>query len=355
MPEAAHREAPPARACHLCGARQDERQEICVECGAAVPRARGMRARLRTAGRPLALAVFATLVVTSAAYGITAQAGRDSSAVKAAVAAAPPAATPPAATPQPPAQPAPAQPAPAPAPPAAAKPAAPAPKPAPVAPTPSPVPPPAPTPAPAAAAPPAPAAPSGGHSGGTSAGGGNSGNHSGNNSGTDAGSHARHHPRHHSHQPSWLSEGDQPYSASLFDPYANGVDEHGAEAPKTVDGSAGTWWTSGDHPGGSLGKKGVGLVVEASGFQSYSALGIQTRTPGMTVEVYSTDASNAPTAAPDQPNSGWKREAVKPNVAKQQRISLKGATADPHYLLVWITKLPAGQGRAGISEISLLP
>src|SRR6476661_4115944 len=92
MPEAAHNGAPPARACHQCGARQDERQEICVECGAAVPRARGVRARLRTAGRPVALAGFATLVVTSAAYGITAQAGRDSSAVKAAVAAAPPAA-----------------------------------------------------------------------------------------------------------------------------------------------------------------------------------------------------------------------------------------------------------------------
>src|SRR3954469_19672357 len=81
MPEAAHREAPPARACHVCGARQDECQEICVECGAAVARAGSGAQRLRAAARPLALAGFATLIVTSAAYGITAQAGRDESAV----------------------------------------------------------------------------------------------------------------------------------------------------------------------------------------------------------------------------------------------------------------------------------
>src|SRR3954464_7738698 len=96
MPEAAHREAPPARACHVCGARQDECQEICVECGAAVRRARSLPARLRAGARPLALAGFATLIVTSAAYGITAQAGRDESAVKEAVPAAPPAVTAPA-------------------------------------------------------------------------------------------------------------------------------------------------------------------------------------------------------------------------------------------------------------------
>jgi hypothetical protein len=341
MPEAAHREAPPARACHSCGARQDECQEICVECGAAVPRARKAGARVRSAVRPLALAAFAALVVTSAAYGLSADAGRDSAAVK--VAAAPPqAARTPATTAAAP-QPAPA-PAPAPTPPAtaAAPPPpttpAPAPKPATPAPSPAPAPNPAPTPSPSAGSP----TPSGGST--------RHGHQHHSGSGNSGSTHAR--TRSHSHRPAWLSEGDQPYSATLYDPYADGSDEHASAAPRAVDGSARTAWTTADHPGG-LGKQGVGLVVEASGYQSYSALGIQTATPGFAVSIYSTDASDPPQGGPDQP--GWKLEATKASVAKQQRIALKGATPNPHYLIVWITKLPPGKSRAGLSEVSLLP
>ena len=57
----------------------------------------------------------------------------------------------------------------------------------------------------------------------------------------------------------------------------------------------------------------------------------------------------------DDPASGWKLEATRSNVAKQQRIALKGATAEPHYLIVWITRLAQGKPRASLSEISLLP
>jgi hypothetical protein len=333
MPEAAHREAPPARACHSCGARQDECQEICVECGAAVPRARKAGARVRSAMRPLALAAFAALIVTSAAYGLSADAGRDSAAVK--VAAAPPQPAPAPATtaaPQPAPAPVPAPPptdaAPPPPPPATPKPAKPAANPAPA-------------PSPAPSAPASAPAPSGGAS--------HTHHHAGSN-GNSGSTHAR--TRSHSHRPAWLSEGDQPYSAKLYDPYADGSDEHASTAPRAVDGSAGTAWTTADHPGG-LGKQGVGLVVEASGYQSYSALGIQTATPGFAVSIYSTDASDPPQGGPDQP--GWKLEATDASVAKQQRIALKGATANPHYLIVWITKLPPGKSRAGLSEVSLLP
>jgi hypothetical protein len=328
MPEAAEQEAPPARACHECGARQDERQEICVECGAAVPCARTPRLR---AFKPFALAGFAILVVTSAAYGVTANAGRDSSAVKQAVAAAPP--PQPAAPPAPPAPPAtaPAEP----APPAPAPEDKPPPNPAPAAPAPS-------APAPAAPSTPSPST-TGGHTAPHRSG----GDHT---SGT---THARpRSTRRHPHHPAWLSEGDQPYSAALYDPYANGADEHASQAPRAVDGSARSAWATADHPDG-LGKQGVGLVVEASGYQSYSALGIQTATPGFAVSIYSTDASEPPQGGPDQP--GWKLEATRSSVGKQQRIALRGATAEPHYLIVWITKLPPGKQRAGLSEISLLP
>jgi hypothetical protein len=348
MPEAAHREAPPARACHECGARQDECQMICVECGAAVPRARSGRLR---ALKPLSLAGFAVLVVTSAAYGVTANAGRDESAVKQAVAAAPPGAVPAAsATPAPaptPAPPADARADTAPADPAPETPADPAPAPA------APAAPPA-TPAPGAPASPAPSGGSGGTSanggneggGGSGAGGGTRGGSGGGGNDGSAPARSDRDPR----RPAWLSEGDQPYSAALYDPYGSGEDEHASQAPRAVDGRAATAWTSAEHPGG-LNKPGVGLVVEASGFQSYSAIGIQTKTPGLDVQIFSTDASEPPQGGPDQP--GWKLEATRTNIKEQQRVALRGATA--HYLIVWITKLARGKPRASLSEISLLP
>jgi hypothetical protein len=336
VPELAEPPEAPLPACPDCGvALQDERQEICVECGAAVAPERGAR-RLRWALQPVALGVFATLMVASAAYGLTSNLG-DTPAVVDRVAAAPPQAapptaqappapTPPPAPPTPPATtPAPASPSPAPAatpkppaPSAAAKPAAPAASS------------PAPSPSPSRSHAPSPqSTPSGG-----------------------AGTPARHHPTHRHTSPSWLSEGDQPYSATLYDPYGDGTDEHAAAAGKSVDGHAGTAWTTADHPGG-LGKPGVGLVVEAGGYQSYSAIGIQTATPGFKVEIYSTDASDPPAGGPTA--AGWRREGSIANVEKQERIAMKGATDQPSYVLVWITTLPAGKSRAGLSEISLLP
>jgi hypothetical protein len=163
---------------------------------------------------------------------------------------------------------------------------------------------------------------------------------------------SHHHRNHHTTTPNWSAQGDQPYSAALYDPYADGSDEHASQAHRAVDGNRKSAWTTADHPDG-LGKPGVGLVVEASGYQSYSALGIETATPGYSVEVYSTTESDPPEGGPDQP--GWKLEGKAPKMKEQQRVKLKGANSDPQYLLVWITKLPARGERAGISEISLLP
>ena len=74
-------------------------------------------------------------------------------------------------------------------------------------------------------------------------------------------------------------------------------------------------------------------------------------TPGFSVSVYS---SNDNQGSGDPAANGWKLEGKKSSVGKAQRISLKGANDQPRYLLLWITKLPAGKSRAGISEISLL-
>jgi type IV secretory pathway VirB10-like protein len=329
MRDADSTEPVPARACPECGAAQDEHQEMCVECGAAAPRPRGPR--LRRIAQPLALAIFAVLVVASAAFGVTSNFGGDSVHTQALAAAQPPAPAP-AATPPPAAAPAPAPPAPP------TTPAPPASTPAPAPPKPSTT-----TPTPASAATPAAPATPPASSGSPSS---TPSQHHSSPSSTPARSH------HQSSAPAWLSQGDQPYSATLHDPYAGNGDEHASKAGLAVDGKAKTAWTTADHSGG-LGKPGVGLVIEAGGYQGYSGLGIQTATPGFDVQVYSTDQSNPPAGAPDA--GGWKLEGSRSTVAKQQRVSLKGANAQPQYLLVWITKLPAGKTRAGLSELSLIP
>ena len=329
MPEPSPTEPAPPRACAHCGAPQDERQEICVECGTV---ARSRRALpLRPALRPLGLAAAAILVVTSAAYAITVDAGRNSSgpgqiasSVPTATTPAPAPTTPAPAPAEPPAKPKPKpEPKPKPDPQPKADPAPPAPAnpaPEPVTPAPEPV---TPSPSPTPSHSPSPDPP------------------------------ARPHEPRHTARPAWLKQGDQPYSATLHDPYTDGsIDEHSGTAGRAVDGKATTAWTTADHPDG-LAKPGVGLVIEASGYQSYSALGIQTATPGFSASIYSTDQSDPPTTGPD--DGGWTLEGSKTSVAKQQRIALDGATAQPQYLLVWITKLPAGKPRAGLSEVSLLP
>jgi hypothetical protein len=306
---------------------------MCVECGVAVASER-RAPRVRRVLSPVALGVFATLMVASAAYGLTSNLGGDTPSIVDKVAAAPPAAAAPAATPAPAPAASPAPSTPAPTPPSAPAPAdKPAPAAKPAAPAPAPASPAPSSPAPAPSSSPAPS-------------------HSHSSPPEESSGPARHQPKHPHTNPAWLSEGDQPYSATLYDPYGDGTDEHAGAAAKAVDGHVGSAWTTADHPGG-LGKPGVGLVVEAGGYQSYSAIGIQTATPGFRVEIYSTDASEPPAGGPGV--AGWHREGARSGVTKQQRIAMKGATDQPSYVLVWITTLPANKSRAGLSEISLLP
>jgi hypothetical protein len=323
VPEAPPTDQKPLLACLECGAPlQDEHQEMCVECGAAVT-CESRAPRLRRVLSPVALGGFATLMVASAAYGLISNFGGDTPAIADKVAAAPPAtAAPPAPAPAPAAAPTPAAPS-APAP--AAKPPAPAPAAEPADPAPEPAAKPKPDPTAQPASPTTSPPPSRAHSAPAPAA---------------------------APEPSPTGGGDQPYSAALYDPYGDGTDEHSAAAPKAVDGRVRTAWTTAEHPDG-LGKPGVGLVLEAGGYQSYSAIGIQTAKPGSDVEIYTTDASDPPAGGPSA--AGWRRVAVKRGVKKQQRIAMRGGTGEPTYVLVWITTLPAGKSQAGLSEIALLP
>jgi hypothetical protein len=318
---------PPARACSACGAPQDERQEICVECGhAAEPRERW---RIRRALPTATLAAFAVLLAASAAYGLTAGGANNVAdpglaeskkpAVPDAVATATP---PPAATTS-------TTPAPAPVPPATATPPPTTPsQPAKVAKT---------APKPATTTPSTPSSTSS------------------TNSGTSGGHHTSttpskpHHTHHHTPStPSWVASGDPPFDAAVYDPSGAGATEHPSQARRTIDQNTKTAWTTGNHSSG-LGGSGVGIVVDTGQAQPYTQVGIVTSTPGFNVSVYSSD-NNQGSGKPSA--NGWKLEGKKSGVARYQRVGLKGG--QPRYLLVWITKLPPGKSAAAISEISLL-
>src|SRR3954447_14937209 len=97
VPEVAETSDAPLRACPECGtALQDERQEMCVECGAAVAPEPSAARRFRWALQPAALGVFATLMVASAAYGLSSNLGDDPSVTDQGAVAPPPAAPTPA-------------------------------------------------------------------------------------------------------------------------------------------------------------------------------------------------------------------------------------------------------------------
>ncbi|MEA2431250.1 MAG: hypothetical protein QOI19_1723, partial [Thermoleophilaceae bacterium] len=287
-------EPSPARACSACGAPQDERQEICVECGhAAEPRERW---RFRRALPTASLAAFAVLLAASAAYGLTAGGARNVSdpglaeSKKPAVPDAVASATPP---------PAPASTTPAPVPPATA--------------TPPPTSPAQPAKVPKTTAKPkttttTPSTPSStGSTGGTTSG--------GNNNSTPP-SKPHHHQQPASSTPSWVANGDPPFDANVYDVSGAGASEHPSQAGRAIDQKTKTAWTTGNHPSG-LGGSGVGIVVDTGQAQPYTEVGLVSSTPGFNVSVYSSD-NNQGSGKPSA--NGWKLEGRKTGVAKYQRI-----------------------------------
>jgi serine/threonine-protein kinase len=126
-----------------------------------------------------------------------------------------------------------------------------------------------------------------------------------------------------------------------FDPFGDGH-EHDDDAPKATDGVTSTYWTTEHYRAGfaEIGKKGVGLVLDAGRPVTLHELGIVTDTPGLVVVVRAGDtAASFPK---------W--------VSKSQQVGSQGAqfsiTGGPYrYYLIWITELGQGYDQAHVNEI----
>ena len=126
-----------------------------------------------------------------------------------------------------------------------------------------------------------------------------------------------------------------------YDPFGDNKEEHSAAAANVTDGNPATYWSTeryNDAP--SLGKPGVGVVVDAGTLVELSQLVVVTDTPGFTAEI---EATNTEGATPAKVSDS---KVVGPTTTFE--ISSSGPK---RYYTVWITKLPPNLNNAHVNEV----
>jgi eukaryotic-like serine/threonine-protein kinase len=129
---------------------------------------------------------------------------------------------------------------------------------------------------------------------------------------------------------------------TAYDPIG-GDGEHDADAPKATDGQQSTYWTTESYrTAPSLGKAGVGLVLDAGRRVELHHLGFTTATPGLTAEIL---AGNAPSGPFDAVVGASQKVA-----GEQAEYTIGGGAY--RYYVIWITELGGGFDNAHIDEVS---
>jgi tRNA A-37 threonylcarbamoyl transferase component Bud32 len=126
-----------------------------------------------------------------------------------------------------------------------------------------------------------------------------------------------------------------------YDPFGDGS-EHADDAPQATDQVTSTYWRTEKYRASfaKIGKKGVGLVLDAGRPVRLHELGIVTDTPGFVAVIR---AGNTTASFPK-----W--------VSKSQQVGSQGAqyaiTGGPYrYYLIWITELGQGYDQAHVNEV----
>jgi eukaryotic-like serine/threonine-protein kinase len=111
------------------------------------------------------------------------------------------------------------------------------------------------------------------------------------------------------------------------DPAGDG--EHDADVPKATDGNPQTYWYTQSYynGGGSLGKPGVGIVLEAARTAPASSITVTTDTPGYTAKIL----------VGSSPGGPFVSDSASQTVNARTTFRLQGRGA--RYYVVWITNL----------------
>jgi eukaryotic-like serine/threonine-protein kinase len=125
-----------------------------------------------------------------------------------------------------------------------------------------------------------------------------------------------------------------------YDPFGTGG-EHDDKARLATDGNPSTYWeTERYNSAPSLGKEGVGIVLDAGRSVQLRQLGIASSTPGFTALIRAGDSASGPfpdTVAPSQV------------VQTQAQYLIHGGAH--RYYLIWITRLSGAYDTARINEV----
>jgi hypothetical protein len=130
--------------------------------------------------------------------------------------------------------------------------------------------------------------------------------------------------------------------ATAYDPHGSGG-EHDDKADLATDGNGATYWETehyNDAP--SLGKDGVGLVLDARRPVQLRQLGIATSTPGFVASIRAGDSATGPFPV---------TVAASQTVQGDTQYTIRGGSAHRYYL-IWITRLGPGYHTARINEVN---
>ena len=129
---------------------------------------------------------------------------------------------------------------------------------------------------------------------------------------------------------------------TAYDPIG-GDGEHDADAGRATDGNPSTYWpTESYRTAPSLGKAGVGLILDAGKQVDLHQLAFTTSTPGLTVEILAGNSPNGPFDAVVGPSQ---------QVTGDRGAYTIGGGAYRYYV-IWITRLGDGFRNAHIDEVS---
>jgi eukaryotic-like serine/threonine-protein kinase len=126
-----------------------------------------------------------------------------------------------------------------------------------------------------------------------------------------------------------------------YDPFGPDKTEHPQDAPKVTDGDPATYWTTEDYRDApSLGKPGVGVVVDAGKVVQLSRIVVTTDTPGFIAQIQATNTEGG-TPVPI---------STKQTVRSRTSFELH-QPAPMRYYIIWITRLPTDSSVAHVNEV----
>jgi hypothetical protein len=126
-----------------------------------------------------------------------------------------------------------------------------------------------------------------------------------------------------------------------YDPPPGNGQEHDADAPNATDRNPSTYWQTEHYRSSlaSLGKRGVGLVLDAGKAVTVNHVTVTSNTPGFTTEIQVGDSRDGP----------FRTVSASKTVGAQTTFDLSDAHG--RYLVVWITDL-GSLSSAHVNEVS---